>query len=476
MTPAAAKLRAWKKDPVRFVRECLKGEPDKWQARALRAMAKDPAENPRSLRRFAAKASKGVGKSTLEAWAIWWFLATRLHPKIVCTSISGDNLRDGLWTELAKWQAKSPFLQAAFTWNAERIVCNDHPETWWCAARQWSKSADPSQQALTLAGLHAENIMLVADEVGGIPDGVIAAAEAALATAVDGILLICGNPTHLSGPLYRACTTERHLWWVIEISSDPDDPERATRVSVAWAREQIEKYGRDSPYVLVNVFGKFPPAQSNALLGVEDVTAGTRRTIAEHAYMYSPKVLGVDVARFGDDRTVLFPRQGLLAMHPKVFRNLDTMEVVGQVTLAISRWKPDGIFVDQTGVGAGVVDRLRQLGHEVIGVESAAKPTRAEPRFANKRAEMWWGMAEWVKGGGCLPDVPELVGDMTGPTYFFDKSGRLQLESKQDMKDRGLPSPDLADALALTFAFPVQHKALTQGNSGHTVAIEYTPY
>lgn len=465
--------RRWTKDPVSFVRECLKAEPDKWQAKTLRAMARDPEVNPEGKRRFAAKASKGVGKSTLEAWAIWWFLATRLHPKIVCTSISGDNLRDGLWTELSKWQAKSPFLQAAFTWNAERIASKDHPETWWCSARQWSKTADPSQQALTLAGIHSENVLIVADEVGGIPDGVVAAAEAGLATATDGILLIGGNPTHLSGPLYRACTRERHLWWVIEISSDPDDSERASRVSIQWAREQIEKYGRDSPYVLVNVFGKFPPSQSNALLGVETVTAACRRTIAEHAYMYAPKVLGVDVARFGEDRTVLFPRQGLLAMQPKVFRDLDTVDVAGQVSLAIARWQPDAVFVDQTGIGAGVVDQLRRQHFDIIGVDFGSKSMTAEPRMANRRVEMWWKMADWVKSGGCLPDAEELVGELTAPTYRFDVSGRLVLESKDDIKSRGLPSPDLADALALTFAFPVQRREATQRNTVHGVATEY---
>lgn len=476
MIAAASKLRTWRKDPVRFVRECLKADPDKWQVKTLRAMAKDPEVNPEAKRRFAAKASKGVGKSTLEAWAIWWFLATRAHPKIVATSISGDNLRDGLWTELAKWQARSPFLQAAFTWSAERIIAKDNPETWWASARQWSKSADPSQQALTLAGIHSENVLIVADEAGGIPDGVVAAAEAGLATSKDGLLLIGGNPTHLSGPLYRACTRERHLWWVIEISSDPDDPERATRVSIQWAREQIEKYGRDNPYVLVNVFGKFPPAQSNALLGVEDVTAAAKRSLAEHTYMDAPKVIGVDVARFGDDRTVLFPRQGLLAMQPKIFRNLDTVDVAGQVALAISRWQPDAVFIDQTGVGAGVVDQLRRQHLDVVGVEFGGKALTAEPRLANRRVEMWWKLAGWIKSGGCIPDETELISELSAPTYRFDASGRLQLESKDELKARGLPSPDLADALALTFAAPFGKKQTSERNSGHTVAIEYAPY
>jgi phage terminase large subunit len=445
--PAAAKLRAWKRDPTLFVRECLGAEPDAWQVEVLEACMRN--------QRICLKASKGPGKSTVMAWMGWHFLATNLHPKVVATSISGDNLRDGLWTEFAKWQARSPFLMAAFEWSAERIVCKDHPETWWASARQWSKSADPSQQANTLAGIHAENILFLVDEAGGVPDGVVAAAEAALATGQRAVLVISGNPTHLSGPLYRACTRERALWWVKEISGDPEDPQRAPRVSKDWAREQIEKFGRDNPWVLVNVFGQFPPASSNALLGVEEVEASAKRALVDAEWVHAPKVMGVDVARFGDDRSVLQPRQGRAAMVPKVFRNLDTMQLAGQVALAIESWRPDAVFVDVDGVGGGVVDRLTDLGHDVIGIHFGSRPLRAQPKMANRRAEMWWQMAEWVRDGGCIPNDAELMAELTAPTYRFDSKGSVQLEPKEDLKKRGLPSPDKADALALTFAAPV---------------------
>lgn len=470
MSDAVASMLRWAAEPLSFVHEVLGlDEVDAWQEEALRAL---PLQT-----RMALKACKGPGKSALLAWIGWWFLATRPHPKVVATSITGDNLRDNLWAELAKWQKNSALLKAQFTWNAERIVYNAHPETWWASARQWPKSADPGQQADTLAGVHADHVLFLIDEAGGIPDAVVATAEAGLANAIqergtEAKLVLAGNPTHLEGPLYRACTRERKLWWVKSISSAPDDPNRTPRVSKQWAQEQIDKYGRDNPWVLVNVFGEFPPGQSNALIGVEDAARAAGRVLAERDFQDAPKVLGVDVARFGDDETVIAPRQGNALFKLKVFRNLDLMQVAGQVAQVIDRWKPDAVFVDVTGLGAGVVDRLRQLKYAVIGVDFGGKPLQG--KFLNRRAEMWWEMADWLKGGGCIPDDAQLLSELPGPTYFFTAKGQLQLESKDDMKARGLPSPNRADALALTFAAPVAQRDVRFEN--RRAEHEYNPY
>lgn len=469
---AASKLREWRANPGLFAREVLRVEEvDAWQLDVLDAATRE--------RRICLKASKGPGKSTVLAWMIWWFLLTRLHPKVVATSISGDNLKDGLWTELSKWQQRSPLLKAAFTWSAERIVCNDHPETWWASARQWSRSADPAQQADTLAGIHADAVFFVVDEAGGVPDAVVAAAEAGLANAdkargTEALLAIAGNPTHLSGPLYRACTQERGLWWVKEISGDPDDAKRAPRVSIEWAREQIAKYGRDNPWVLVNVFGRFPPGQSDTLLGVEEVGTAATRTLQERDYQDEPKILGVDVARFGDDETCFMLRQGRAAFRPKVFRNLDTMEVAGQVALTIEAQQPDATFIDVTGIGSGVVDRLGQLGYPIIGVDFGGKALAG--KYANKRVEMWWTMADWLKAGGCIPDDAVLRSEMPGPKYKFTADGRLLLESKDDMKKRGVPSPNRADALCLTFAAPVARRGLRLPGRQPQEKRDFDPY
>lgn len=449
---AVAVLVRWLQDPVAFVRECLGAEPDAWQVEVLEALVKS------GFNRFCLKASKGPGKTTILAWAILWFLATRMHPKVVCTSITEDNLKDGLWSELSKWQQCSPFLQAAFTWRNERFVSNEFPQTWWASARTWPKGADASQQANTLAGVHADNVLFVIDEAGGVPDAVAAAAEGGLANASkehgrEALLIIAGNPTHLEGPLYRACTSERALWWVKEISGDPDDPKRAPRVDIEWARAQIAKYGRDNPFVLVNVFGQFPPSSSNALMGPDVVQKAMKRVLHESVWGREVKVLGVDIARFGDDRSVLVLRQGPVVHQPVVIRNLDTMALAGRIALYIEEHQPDGVFLDQATFGMGAVDRLQQLGFPVMGIDFGGKATSA--RYANMRAEMWFKMSEWVKANGCLPDMPELVTELTTPLYKFNDENRLQLERKAEIKKRTGCSPDIADAIALTFAHPV---------------------
>lgn len=439
---AVANLRAWREDPVRFVREVFQAEPDAWQLDVLRAFP--------THQRLAMKACKGPGKTCLLAWLVWNFLLTRPWPKIAATSITGDNLADCLWTELSKWQHRAPLLKHCFTWTNDRVFSKEHPETWWASARTWPKSADTAQQADTLAGLHGDYLLFVLDEAGGIPDGVMAAAEAGLASGIETKLVQAGNPTACSGPLYRACTTEAHLWHVTEITADPDDPKRTPRVSEQWAREQIQKYGRDSPWVMVNVLGKFPPTALNSLLGPDDVASALGRHLREDQFSFAPRVVGVDVARFGDDRTVIAKRQGLAWFPPIIMRNARTNEIAARVARELDEWEADGCFVDDTGgYGAGVVDALIQSRHRPISVQFSGKPT--DERYLNKRAEMWFEMAAAVKGGAALPNLPELQRELTAPLYDF-RGGKFKLEEKDAIKARLGESPDIADAYALTFA------------------------
>lgn len=434
-----------------FVRENFDVEPDPFQLDVLSAFP--------HKQRIAMKACKGPGKTAVEAWCAWNFLATRPHPKIAATSITGDNLSDNLWPEMAKWRNKSPYLKSQFEWTKTRIFSRDHPETWWMSARTWPRNADSTQQADALAGLHADYIMFILDESGGIPDAVMASAEGALSTGAETKILQGGNPTHLEGPLYRACTQEAHLWYVVEITGDPDDPKRSPRISEKWAREQIEKYGRDNPWVMVNVFGKFPPTSMNALIGVDDIKAAMNRPdLSPHDYAFQGKAIGVDCARFGDDRTVIVKRQGLNARHkPGIHRGLRTNEIAGQVAREFDEWDADQIFVDDTGGwGAGVIDALILMGYPVNAVNSSAKAFN--PRYMNKRAEMAFEAAEWVKRGGVLPrDENEIVQEATAATYFFN-AGRMQLIDKDIIKGVIGRSPDIWDAYCLTFASPIAHR------------------
>ena len=443
-------LDRWRTDFPRLVRDLFAVTPDPWQDRALEAF-----NGP--VPRTAMRASKGPGKSCVEAWCVWGFLLTRDHPKVAATSVTFDNLRDGLWTELAKWRARSPLLQRLFDWTAERVVLRSAPETWWAAARSWSRSATIEQMGQTLAGLHADNILFVVDEVGSVPDPVVKTAEAALANigpGCEGRLLIGGNPERTEGALFRACTSEQGSWNLITVSGDPDDPDRSPRVSIEWARDMIRRYGRDDPWVRTNILGLFPLAQANKLIGLDLAHQATQRHYPVHAEQSSPVVIGVDVARFGDDRSAIAVRQGLVLRSISPHRGLDLMTLSSLVAAEINARRPAATFVDVTGLGAGVVDRLRQLGFYVIPVEFGGRAMDQE-RFANKRAEIWSLMAEWLKDGGALPENPELLADLTAPTYSYNMSGRLVMESKDDLRKRGISSPDLADAVATTFASPV---------------------
>ncbi len=480
MSPEASAIKQWRAEPWTFAYQVLGVEElDDWQLETLHALVES------EKMRFALKASKGPGKSALLAMVMWWFMVTRVDPKIVATSITGDNLKDNLWTELSKWQQRSRFLKATFEWTADRVVARQHRETWWMSARTWAKSATAEQQSQTLAGIHADAVLFVLDESGGIPRAVMSAAEAGLANVDkaagrEAMLLQAGNPTLLDGPLYDACTKDRHLWWVKEISGDPDDPKRAKRVSLQWAKEMIAKYpgGRLHPIVMVDVLGKFPPGQSNALLGVEEVSAAATRCLLEREYCDEVKILGVDVARFGDDSSEIVLRQGKCSLRPKTLRKMDTMFVAGEVALSIQKHNPDAVFIDVGGMGAGVVDRCKQLGFNVIGVDFGSSAI-SEVQYFNRRTEMWWKLADWVRSGGCIADDSELRADLVGPTYRFTDDNRVKLEKKDDIKKRLGRSPDKADALALTFAMPVAHRGLRLSRvaaKSHHAVTEYDPY
>lgn len=466
--PSIARLKLWRERPDVFVREVFNATPDPWQDDILKAFPLN--------QRIAMKASKGPGKSCLEAWLSWNFLVTRPFPKIAATSISGDNLRDGLWTEMAKWRQASPLIKEMFTWQKERIFHKDYPDTWWMAARNWSKSADPSALGNTLAGLHADYIMFVLDESGGMPDAIMASAEAALSSAVEGHIIQAGNPTHLEGPLYRACTSERSMWHVVEITSDPDNPKRSPRVKADWAREQIQKYGRDNPWVLVNVFGEFPPASFNALIGPEEIRESFRRRYRDPEFAAHPRILGIDVARFGDDSSIIFPRQGLQAFNPLQYRNIDGTVGAELACRKWNEWQADACFIDNTGgFGASWIDNLLRVGKDPIGVHFSQSSTN--PQYFNKRTEMAFNLINWIKAGGALPEINELEKALTQTTYTF-KGEQLLLEPKEDVKSKLGFSPDHMDALMLTFAHPIDKKPSSLGfipQNGPNNTFDYNP-
>ncbi len=263
-------------------------------------------------------------------------------------------------------------------------------------------------------------------------------------------------------------------------SGDPDDPKRATRVDLAWARQQVELFGRESAWVQVNVLGVFPPASLNALLGVEEVTAAMRRPLRAEQFEWAQKRLGIDCSRFGDDLTVLFPRQGLAAGTPVVMRHARnssvSVDIATQVLALKARGQSEMEFLDATGgFAAGTIDVLRAQGCEPIDIQFHA-PAR-DPRYANQRAELYFALTSWIHRGGALPNIPELVAELTTLTYTFTAQGKLLLESKDQVKARLGRSPDRADALACTFGLPEMPRDLVLGRGSiGKVLIDYEPY
>jgi hypothetical protein len=487
---ATERIRRWRHDPLAFVRELFHAEPDAWQADVLQLMAKPGRKH------IAMKSCAGPGKTAVLAWAGWHrlvcFCTLKEHPKGSAVSITSDNLRDNLWSELARWQNESRFLLQTFQWNKERVTAIDHPETFFLAAKGWNKTADLETIGRTLSGMHSRFPFYLIDESGDIPPNMLRSAEQGLTSCEDGLIITAGNTTSQVGMLYEVCTNQRDHWDVVSITGDPDDPKRSPRVGLEWAKQQIALYGRENPWVMAYVLGQFPPGSINALLSVDEVEAAINRNAPIESFDWSEKRLGVDVARFGDDRTVIFPRQGICAFLPIVMRHQRgssvSVDIANRVMNKKIEWNANSapnalnsgplitqeFFDDTVGWSHGAVDVLRASGHSPIAVQFD-KPS-SNPRYVNLRAEMWMKMAEWVKEHGCLPQLPEIISELTAPTYFFS-NGKFQIEAKDQIKKRIGKSPDLADALALTFAIPDMPAGMRLPGINRTrQRQEYDPY
>ena len=460
------KLVGYYSDPLGFVREVfpwgqglLAGEegPDVWQAEVLEDLGRMGKESSAAVR-LAVASGHGVGKTALISWIILWFMSTRAHPQIVVTANTRFQLETKTWRELAKWHRLS-VNRDWFEWTSTKFYYREHRETWFAAAIPWSK-----ERSEAFAGTHEKDVLFLYDEASLIDAAIWEVTEGAMTTP-GAVWVVFGNPTRNRGRFRECFGRFRHRWRRRQV-----DARTAKMANQAQIREWIEDYGEDSDFVRVRVKGQFPRASGNQLIGEDLVTSAAGRSLHKSVYRHGAKVLGVDVARFGDDQSVVIRRQGLAVLGIKKYREVDTMRLASIVGEEVVKWRPDAVFIDEVGIGAGVVDRLRQLGFEVFGVNAGARAGDSR-RYYNLRAEMWVKMRDWLKSGGAIPLDVELQTDLIGPEYGFDASDRLQLEKKEDMKKRGLASPDCADALALTFAFPVAARG--PGSRAVEVVTEY---
>lgn len=431
-------VETWQKDIVQFVKDQFGVTPSPQQAALLDAVTKLGAH-------VAAKSGHGTGKSTTGAWLILWALCCYSDVKVPCTAPTKHQLEDILWTEVRKWHGKmmEPW-KSSIRITSDKVSVSGLPGM---AVARTGRKENPE----ALQGFHADELLFLIDEASGVDDTVFEVARGALSTPGARVVMMA-NPTRTTGFFYRAFHANRDSWDGYTLSC-LDSP----LVAPEYIREMEMEYGRDSDIFRVRVLGEFPGGGDLQFIHTVDVEAAMERYYEWDVYKRSPRVLGVDVAAYGGDRTVIVERQGLYAHVLWQVHGAETATIAGEVARLWDANQCSAVFVDATGVGFGVASDLRTLGYQPFSVHFGS--ASSDKTYKNKRAECWGLMRDWIaKDGGWL-DVGEygeyMKNDLTGPDYQYDMQGRLQLERKEDMKKRGLASPDFADALALTFALPV---------------------
>lgn len=437
MEPLRPKFLEWKANPHLFVTEVLKANPEAWQIEALKAIATSD--------RLAVRSGHGVGKSAFLAWVIIWWLCTRFPAKIPCTAPTAHQLSDVLWGELSKWYRNLPeFLRLMFELKADRLELKSAPNESFAVARTARK-----EQPEAFQGFHSDNLLFVVDEASGVEDIIFEVGEGAMSTH-GAKTILTGNPTRTQGYFYDAFHRLRSRWSCLKVACAD-----SSRVSKDYISDMAAKYGLDSNIYKVRVLGEFPSSEDDAVIPLYLCESAINRKV--DPLKFKP-VWGVDVARFGDDRTTLAKRRANVLLEPvKSWRGKDTMQVAGillnEYESALQEDKPGEILVDVIGIGAGVVDRARELGLPVRGINvGESAPTKDQ--YARLRDELWFKARAWFDQKDCsIPQDDDLIAELTTPKYdFLGSTGKIQVEPKDKLKERGVVSPDLADAFCLTFA------------------------
>jgi phage terminase large subunit len=427
----------YRDNPVLFAKEVLEINPDPWQADLMNAIATGE-------RRVAVRSSHGVGKSLTVSILSIWFLMTRYPCKIVITAPTSAQLFDALFAEIKTLTKALPDqLQQLLNVKADRVELVASPDAAFISART-SRAETPE----SLQGVHSENVLLIADEASGIPEAVFAAASGSM-SGDNAHTVLLGNPTRSSGFFYDVFHRMASQWRTFHVSGF-DSP----RVSQDYIDEMRMRYGENSNVFRVRVLGEFPLADDDTILPMEMIEAAMARdiTLDDRA----PSVWGVDIARFGSDKTALAKRQGSVVTEIRTWSQMDLMQTSGIIKAeydALSpHQRPVEILVDSIGLGAGVVDRLRELGLPVRGINVSESPSM-KGTYANLRAELWFLMKAFLEQRNCkLPRNMDLVAELASPRFSFTSNGKLQAETKDSLRKRGLRSPDLADAVCLTLA------------------------
>jgi len=420
--------------PAEFVEDLLNVEPQDWQKEVMQAVAE-------KHRRLSIRSGHGVGKSSCASWLMIWYLLTRYPCKVVVTAPTASQLFDALFAECKRWIKELPSpLRNLLEMKSDRIELAASPTEAFISART-SRSESPE----SLAGVHAEHVLLVVDEASGVPESVFEAAYGSM-SGKNATTILLGNPTRSSGYFFETHTRLRDSWWTKKVSC-----EDSHLVSEDFIREMEVKYGAESNAMKVRCYGEFPTAEDDTLISLHSVEQASKRTVEQPEN--TPVVWGLDVARYGDDASVLCIRQGRHLIELHSWKKLSLMELAGRVLdlLNTADEPPEEILVDSIGLGAGVLDRLRELDIPARGVNVSESPAMAD-RYANLRAELWDLTKQWFTEEVQIPNDDSLIADLTAPRYSFNSSGKMLVESKAETKKRLGRSTDFADSLVLTFA------------------------
>lgn len=466
--------------------------PDKWACEFLddwgREIAKRGFDGHRAVPpiQFSTASGHGIGKTTLSAWIIKFIMDTRPFCRGTVTAGTDTQLRTKTWAELGKWHRLSltaHWFDYSTGRGAMALRHRKYPESWFCTAQTCRE-----ENSEAFAGQHAANStsFYLFDEASQIPDIIYEVREGGL-TDGEPMVFDFGNPTRNSGRFFENCVGKFKDEFIVRSI----DSRNVAITNKEYFAKKIELHGEDSDYARVRIRGLFPRQSSTQFIPSDIVEeAGVREILSDRR---QPLVIGVDVARFGDDETVIWPRIGMDARSfaPTEgngrWRRLDTNQVVGRVISTVAQFRtlglePAAIFIDQ-GYNPGVVDNLRNLGYNVVGINFGGKPTDSKYRF--KVDEMWGKMKDALESKLAIPprNAPtgeELYTQLTQREFGYTLAGeKINLESKAEMKERlGIDgSPDLADALALTFAQDVAPAAVATllGTKPQMSKYEYDP-
>ena len=432
-------------DPVEFAREVLGVELWAKQKEVLAALPEN--------RRVAVKSGNGLGKGFSAAVAVLWFLHSHDPAIVLSTAPTFRQVRHILWRQIHSLHRRAPDILKGKLLDTRWELSDDR--------YAMGLSADTADQ---FQGFHSPNMLIVVDEAEGVSDGIYEAIEAVMTSAEPRLLLI-GNPTTASGVFRRAFYQERNIYHCITISALDSPNVQSGRVVIPglttarWVEERRQIWGVDNPLYRARVLGEFPDQAEDTLIRLSDVEAAVLRQGQDERVsglgLEGEVAVAVDVARFGSDHSVILRRRGQRVEEIRTFNGMDTMELAGWVAAAIREFQPTQTCIDEVGVGAGVVDRLREQGYGVRGI-NVAHAARQKEVFANLRAEGYWRLRElFASGQISIPSDQQLMGELAALRYSYDSQGRILMESKEAMRQRGIPSPDKADALMLSFIAPV---------------------